>query len=65
MSTDYSSLISTLSGGKSLRESAGLSSDDILRSLRKSAATPADFMSLLKSDLLAKAVIAQQIGSMK
>jgi hypothetical protein len=65
MSTDYSSLISTLSGGQSLRESAGLSSDDILRSLRKSAATPADFMSLLKSDLLAKAVIAQQIGSMK
>lgn len=64
MSTDYSSLISLLGGGKSLRESAGLDADDILKSLRKQGAVSSDFMSALKSDLLAKALMAQQIGSM-
>jgi hypothetical protein len=65
MTTDYSSLISLLGGGKSLRESAGLDADDILSSLRKKGAVSSDFMSALKSDLLAKALVAQQIGSMR
>jgi hypothetical protein len=65
MATDYSSLISLLGGGKSLRESAGLDADDILSSLRKKGAVSSDFMSVLKSDLLAKALVAQQIGSME
>ena len=64
MATDYSSLISLLGGGESLRESAGLDADDIIRSLRKQGAVSSDFMSALKSDLLAKALAAQQIGSM-
>jgi hypothetical protein len=65
MATDYSSLISLLGGGDvSLRQSAGLDADDILSSLRKKGAVSSDFMSVLKSDLLAKALVAQQIGSM-
>lgn len=64
MAADYSSLVSLLSGGESLRKSAGLDADDILKSLRKQGAVSSDFMSALKSDLLAKALVAQQIGSM-
>ena len=65
MATDYSSLISLLGGGDvSLRQSAGLDADDILSSLRKKGAVSSDFMSVLKSDLLAKALVAQQIGRM-
>jgi len=64
MSNDYSSLISLLGGGDSLRKSAGLDAKDIIRSLRKQGATSSDFMSALKSDLLARAAIAQQIGNM-
>jgi hypothetical protein len=64
MATDYSGLISLLGGGKSLRERAGLDADDILSSLQNKGAVSSDFMSALKSDLLAKALVAQQIGSM-
>ena len=64
MAADYADLISILGGGESLRKSAGLDADDIIRSLRKQGAVSSDFMSALKFDLLAKAAMAQQIGSM-
>jgi hypothetical protein len=64
MASDYADLVSLLGGGESLRKSAGLDADDIIKSLRKKAAASSDFMSVLKSDLLAKALAAQQIGSM-
>lgn len=64
MATDYSSLISLLGGGESLRKSAGLEADDVIRSLRKQGAVSSDFMSALKHDLIAKALEAQRIGSM-
>lgn len=65
MDDTYSTLLQYLgSGGSSFRERAGLDADALLSSLRKKGATSSDFMSALKSDLLAKALVAQQIGSM-
>lgn len=62
---DTSALISYLSGGTSASESAGLDSEKIFRSLRKSVAPSSDFLTLLKNEMLAKAAIAQKIGEMK
>lgn len=63
-SLDSSSLINYLSGGKSLRESYGLDADQILSALRKQGASSADFLTALKQEMLTKAALAQQIGSM-
>lgn len=65
MAADYANLISLLGGGdSSFRRSTGLDANDIISSLRKRGGVSSDFMSALKSDLLAKALAAQQIGSM-
>lgn len=65
MDDTYSALLQYLGSGDSgFRKSAGLDADDILSSLYKKGAAPSDYMSALKSDLLAKALVAQQIGSM-
>jgi hypothetical protein len=65
MDDTYSALLQYLgSGASSFRQRAGLDADDILSSLQKRGAASSDFMSALKSDLIAKALVAQQIGSM-
>jgi len=64
MATDYSGLVSLLQGGQSLRESAGLDADQILRSLRSSAAKKSDPLDLFKTALLAKAAEIQALGSL-
>jgi len=63
MATDYSALVGLLQGGTSLRESAGLDADQIIRALRKSAASETDPMDLFKQELLAKAAQIQALGS--
>lgn len=64
MSTDYSGLISLLSGGESLRKSTGMTSADIIKALRREAATPTDPLDLFKSALLTKAANMKALGSM-
>jgi len=64
MAVDASSLINYLAGGNSLRSSAGLTSDSILRDLRKN--TPDEETTLveaLKNDLLERAAVALRLGS--
>ena len=64
MSTDYSKLVNLLQGGSSFREISGLEPEQILRSLRRGAASKTDPLELFKSALLTKAAEMQALGSM-
>lgn len=63
-SLDSNSLISYLSGGSSLSDFSNYDADVILRSLKKEVDKQSDFLTALKQEMLTKAALAQQIGSM-
>jgi len=64
MAVDASSLINYLSGGSGLRSSAGLTSDSILRDLRKNIPDEeTTLVEALKNDLLDRAAVALRLGS--
>ena len=63
-SLDSNSLISYLSGGSSLSDLSKYDADAILRSLKKEVGKQSDFLTALKQEMLTKAALAQQIGSM-
>jgi len=63
MANDLSGLVTYLQGGTSLRKSAGLDADQIIRALRKGAAVQSGPLDIFKDALLARAAEIKALGS--